>query len=158
MIPQRLSLIPVAEGEFSISPGTPASIVIGPRDSTIFWRVDVDDKKPWAIFIRHPDYHLDPSAYRLPNGNIAVGVLEHFYVVERLNIISQNKLPCRFYELIYIDKECAVVQHEVGFSCFTFCGNLIWDHTVDLIEEFRIEDEHIKYRTFEGVTGSMRIR
>ncbi len=157
MISQRLSLISVDEGELSNSPCAPASIVIGPRNSAIFWRVDVIDKEPWTIFIRHPDYHLDPSAYRLPNGNIAVGVLYHFFIVERLNIISRSKLPCRFYELIYVDHECAIVQHEIGFSCFTLCGKFAWGHAVDLIEEFGIEDGCIKYKTFEGAIGHIQI-
>lgn len=116
----------------------------------------VKDPNP-KILISNEGYGLSPQCYALSPDQHGVGVNDRFFIVERGQIRSDAKLPCRFYELIHVTATCLVVAHEIGFSCLTFDGDIRWDKGGDLIERWHIDGNRLTFETWGGKNESVQL-
>lgn len=116
----------------------------------------VKDASP-VILISNEKYGLAPQCYQLSDQLYGVGVNERFFLVERGEIRTDSKLPCRFYELIHVQEPYMVIHHETGFICLTFDGDAHWDKGGDLIQDWRIEGDRLLFETWGGKKMSVRL-
>jgi len=141
--------------ESAVSAAHRPNILLGPSEGCDhYWSVSLAS---WDIYIRHPDYHLEPNVYRLQDGTIAVGMMEDFYLLREARVVGHIALPCRFYELIMEDANRIVLWHEIGFSYLSTTGSVVWQEVIDLIEEWRLDGDSLWYKTLEGEEGVLNI-
>lgn len=131
--------------------GERAAVVGEEEDAAFFWRAAIKGSGgTCVILISHPDYHLEPGVYRLGAEAALVGVLDQLYLLENCGVARAVTLPCRFYEIIYSDEDRFVVQHEIGFTCFSYDLGVFWEWTGDLVSRWQIEAGELAFETFEG--------
>ncbi len=102
------------------------------------------------ILITNEQYGLSPQCYELSDELYCVGVNQIVFIVEFGKIRSELELPCRFYELIYRSRNFLVVYHEIGFVCLTIDGDILWEEGGDLIENWRIDNDQLTFKTWAG--------
>lgn len=79
----------------------------------------------------------DDKVYISYNNKVAVLKLDIFNIIK---IIEQN---FKIYDILEIkDKEALIIVSDAELKCIDLNGNIIWDKTTDLIENYYIETEN----------------
>lgn len=153
MTPQSIELERLSSEEFRAKrlQGARALVVGEEEDAAFFWRATIEGPgEPCTLLVSHPDYHLEPGVYQLGEGVVLVGVLEKLFLLEKCHVARVADLPCRFYAIIYSDESRFVAQHEIGFTCFTYDLEVLWEWAGDLVSRWQIEAGELTFETFEG--------
>ena len=161
MTPQSTKLERLSSKEFRAGrlEGVRAVVVGEEEDAALFWRATIEGPGgPCTLLVSHPDYHLEPAVYPLGEGVALVGVLEKLYLLKNCRVARAADLPCRFYEIIYSDEDRFVAQHEIGFTCFTYDLEVLWEWAGDLVSRWQIEAGELTFETFEGELHRLSIR
>lgn len=79
----------------------------------------------------------DNKVYISCNNKVAILKLDTF------NIIKTIEQDCKIYDILEIkDKELLIIISDSELKCIDLNGNIIWDKTTDLIENYYIEIEN----------------
>ena len=132
-------------------------IVGSEQEPDYYWLVETQKMGlcRYDILIRHPEYHLTPSAYLLKRGVVGIGVEGKFYLIDYEGITLEVDMPCRFYDIIYCDEIKIIIHDEIGFVCIDYDGNKRWEKVPGLLNSFNLQQNEIIYKTIEGEPGSI---
>ena len=154
-----LQLQPISEEDFrELAASDPEAVIIGDlEDADSFWRGQSAGSTDCPVLLAHEDYHLDPALHRLGVDTAIAGVDEHLHLIERSRLATTVQLPCRFYEVVYWGNERFIVENEIGFTCFSYRIEELWEWSGDLINSSTIDDSYLTFETFEGERHRLRI-
>lgn len=112
----------------------------GPNNCTIF-RIIINDgfKRIFEIGVISEIHGIEPKCIIISN-RIFIGLNKEVHIFDSKDLLEHYKilLNSLFYEFIIPQqKRRIIVLHELGISNISFNGDIIWEHTTDIINEYK---------------------
>lgn len=84
--------------------------------------------------------------------HICIGFNKEVHIINSENFTKHYKvmLDSLFYEFMPLErKDRLIVLHELGLTCISLNGVKLWEHSTDVINEYKIENDSIELITDE---------
>lgn len=95
---------------------------------------------------------LQPECKLIDEKHICIGFNKEVHIIDINNFSKRYKvmLDSLFYEFILLErKDRLIVLQELGLTCISLDGVKLWEHSTDVINDYKIENDSIELATDE---------
>lgn len=95
---------------------------------------------------------LQPECKLIDEKYICIGFNKEVHIIDIDNFLKRCKvkLDSLFYEFISLErKDRLIVLQELGLTCISLEGKKIWEHSTDVINDYKVVNDSIELSTDE---------
>lgn len=123
------------------------------RDFYVF-RIEMKDDMStvFEIGVISEGHGIQPECKLIDKKHICIGFNKEVHIINSENLTKHYKvmLDSLFYEFMPLErKDRLIVLHELGLICISLNGVKLWEHSTDVINEYKIENDSIELITDE---------
>lgn len=95
---------------------------------------------------------LQPECKLIDDKHICIGFNKEVHIIDINNFLKscKVKLDSLFYEFISLErKDRLTVLQELGLTCISLDGEKLWEHSTNVINDYKVENDSIELSTDE---------
>ncbi|MDD1503501.1 hypothetical protein PVA17_12110 [Lysinibacillus sp. CNPSo 3705] len=121
-------------------------------DQKIFYGIGTDTVDSIFIGVVGGQHGIIPSLQEVETENcILISIDEKVYCVELKNyeMLWLKEFDSIVYEILKAPDFSLLILCELGVTCITYSGEKLWEHTSDVITDYRLEGNSLRLSTDE---------